>query len=177
MVEGQDTPPSLADHKTRGNDSYPVQKNKLGNDEAMDELISIRVPIPRRPKEIKRANRLWCINISAPQQPPASHISSRSSIFSNLKMVRAAVGLGALATLISLSSAKEIKPDEAKAARLYDSGVVHNNLMALKNACYIPAFDTDGRHLTPHLGGVGSPGRGWSFPERKIPKARLRTLY
>ncbi|KAI8724346.1 hypothetical protein NCS52_00003500 [Fusarium sp. LHS14.1] len=48
-------------------------------------------------------------------------------------MVRAAVGLGALATLISFSGAKEIKPDEAKAARLYDSGVVHNNLMALKN--------------------------------------------
>lgn len=91
-------------------------------------------------------------------------------------MVRAAVGLGALATLISFSGAKEIKPDEAKAARLYDSGVVHNNLMALKNVCYSPTLDTDGQHLTPYLGGVGSPGRGWSFPERTIPKARLRTL-
>ncbi|KAJ4311804.1 hypothetical protein N0V84_010258 [Fusarium piperis] len=48
-------------------------------------------------------------------------------------MVRAAVGLGALATLVSFSGAKEIKPDEAKAARLYDTGIVHNNLMALKN--------------------------------------------
>lgn len=91
-------------------------------------------------------------------------------------MVRATLGLGALAALVSLSSAKEIKPDEAKAARLYDTGIVHNKLMAMKNACSIPALDTNGRYLTPYLGGVGSSRRGRCFPKRTVPKARVRTL-
>ncbi|KAF4446793.1 hypothetical protein FALBO_17032 [Fusarium albosuccineum] len=51
-------------------------------------------------------------------------------------MVRASIGLGALATFVSIASGKEIKPDETKAAKLYDSGVVHNELMARKKAVW-----------------------------------------
>ncbi|KAK7428411.1 hypothetical protein QQZ08_005030 [Neonectria magnoliae] len=49
-------------------------------------------------------------------------------------MVRAAVYLGTVAAAASWSHAKEIKPDEAVAAELYDSGIIHNRLLDLKKA-------------------------------------------
>ena len=55
-------------------------------------------------------------------------------------MVKSTLLFGALAAVSSYAHAKEIKVNEDKAQRLYDSGVVHNKLMASKQACR-PADD------------------------------------
>jgi hypothetical protein len=51
-------------------------------------------------------------------------------------MVKSTLLLGALAAITSYVAAKEIKVNEEKAARLYDSGEVHNKLMASKQAVW-----------------------------------------
>jgi hypothetical protein len=50
-------------------------------------------------------------------------------------MVKSTFLLGALAAVGSYVQGKEIKVDEKKAARLYDSGKVHNKLMESKMVC------------------------------------------
>lgn len=47
-------------------------------------------------------------------------------------MVKSTLLLGALAAISSYAQAKEMKVDEDKAQRLYDTGVMHNKLMASK---------------------------------------------
>lgn len=51
-------------------------------------------------------------------------------------MVRASKYLGSLAFLACSVVAKEIEVDEVKAAELYDSGVVHRNLIETKTVGY-----------------------------------------
>ena len=50
-------------------------------------------------------------------------------------MVKSTFLLGAIAAFGSYVQAKEIKVDEKKAARLYNTGVVHNKLKASKEVC------------------------------------------
>lgn len=47
-------------------------------------------------------------------------------------MVRASSYLGSLAVLAASAVGKEIQPNEAIAAELYDSGIVHEQMMASK---------------------------------------------
>ncbi|KAF5026449.1 hypothetical protein F66182_1436 [Fusarium sp. NRRL 66182] len=51
-------------------------------------------------------------------------------------MVKSTFFLGALATVGSYVSGKEIQVNEEKAARLYDSGIIHNELMAQKQSVW-----------------------------------------
>ncbi|KAH7267772.1 uncharacterized protein BKA55DRAFT_685055 [Fusarium redolens] len=51
-------------------------------------------------------------------------------------MVKSTLLFGALAAVSSYVTAKEIKMNEEKAARLYDSGEMHNKLMASKQAVW-----------------------------------------
>ena len=50
-------------------------------------------------------------------------------------MVKSSLILGAIAAFGTYVQAKEIKVDEKKAARLYDTGVMHNKLKASKEVC------------------------------------------
>lgn len=68
-----------------------------------------------------------------PALPSSPSVSFSLTI---LIMVRAAVYLCTIAAAVSWSQAKEIQPNEAAAAELYDSGVVHNRLMDLKTVCW-----------------------------------------
>lgn len=55
-------------------------------------------------------------------------------------MVKSSLILGAIAALGTYVQAKEIKVDEKKAARLYDTGVMHNKLKASKEVCF-PSYE------------------------------------
>lgn len=50
-------------------------------------------------------------------------------------MVRALPFLGSVAALASSASAKEIEMDKVMAAELYDSGVIHRQLLDAKHVC------------------------------------------
>jgi hypothetical protein len=53
-------------------------------------------------------------------------------------MVRTSPILGSLALLATVASAKEMPVNEEKAARLYDSGKVHESIMARKKVRFQP---------------------------------------
>ncbi|KAJ4004020.1 hypothetical protein NW752_010898 [Fusarium irregulare] len=61
---------------------------------------------------------------------------SHNTLLKFCKMVKSSLILGAIAAFGSYVQAKEIKVDEKKAARLYDTGVMHNKLKASKEAVW-----------------------------------------
>lgn len=66
---------------------------------------------------------------------PPHPLLSLNSIPLLFMMVKSTFLLGALAAVGSYVQGKEIKVDDKKAARLYDSGKVHNQLMQSKMVC------------------------------------------
>jgi hypothetical protein len=79
--------------------------------------------------------------LSIPLTAPANQRSLAFELFLRLSFTMVlSKYMGALALLTSAVLGKEMPVNEAKAAELYDTGIVHERIMAKKMVCYYPSM-------------------------------------